>query len=208
MRVSTSFLMNRRWCYNWYEFHVHNIYITKLWAISSYFIYLHGFIFTLFSSRTEHFSMFFHVSNLILTFQTDWVESSTQYILVILLRYATIFGVFFLGRFDFERISKSVLRLLRTARTKLQTRIYVQHQYAWSVVVQRLCYSEGSTQYILVILLRSAAIFWGFLAGEIWFWANFKTSFTLAQHSQDKTANQDFCSTPIWLKRCGSETVL
>ena len=38
---------------------------------------------TLFSSRTDNFQCYFHVSNLIQTFETDWVESLTQYSLVI-----------------------------------------------------------------------------------------------------------------------------
>ena len=52
--------------------------MTTLWAISYYFIYLYGFLLTLFSSRTVQFSILFLVSNLMQTFQTDWVESSTQ----------------------------------------------------------------------------------------------------------------------------------
>ena len=75
--------INWWWCYNCYEIHVHNICRNKLWALSSYFPYLHGFVLTLFPSRIVQFSTFFHVSNLIQTFQTDWVESSTQYSIVI-----------------------------------------------------------------------------------------------------------------------------
>ena len=49
-----------------------------MWYIRSYSIYLNGFLLTLFSSRTVQFSMFFHISKLIQTFQTDWLEYSTQ----------------------------------------------------------------------------------------------------------------------------------
>ena len=42
---------NRRRRYNCWELHVHNICITKLWALSSYFVYLHGFLLAMFSSR-------------------------------------------------------------------------------------------------------------------------------------------------------------
>ena len=56
-------LINRRWWYNCQELHVnHNICITKILALSSYFLYLHGFLSTLFpiqnktiSSRTDSF---------------------------------------------------------------------------------------------------------------------------------------------------------
>ena len=80
---SGATMINRQWCYNCYYIHVHNICITKLWSLSSYFFHLHGFIFTLISSIKVQFSMFLHVSNSIQKFQTDWVESSTQYSLVI-----------------------------------------------------------------------------------------------------------------------------
>ena len=52
---SGATMINRQWCYKFWEFHVHNICKTKLWTISSYFIYLHGFILTLISSRTVQF---------------------------------------------------------------------------------------------------------------------------------------------------------
>ena len=48
------------------------------------------------------------------------------------MRYVIILPGLLAGRFDFERISKSVLRLLRTARIKTRIRIYVQHQYLCS----------------------------------------------------------------------------
>ena len=54
-----------------------------MWAIKYYDPYLHGFLLTLFSSRTVHFSMFFHVSHLIQKFQTNWFNSSTKSSLVI-----------------------------------------------------------------------------------------------------------------------------
>ena len=84
-------VINRWWCYNFWEIYVHrNICITKLWYLSSYFLYLNGFLSnTVFHleqycfSRTDIFRCSFHVSNLIQTFQTDWVEYSTQYGLVI-----------------------------------------------------------------------------------------------------------------------------
>ena len=77
------YVINRQWHYNCWELHVHNICITKLWALRSYFIYLHGFLLTLFYSITVQFSMFFHVSNLIQIFKTGWVDPSTQSSLVI-----------------------------------------------------------------------------------------------------------------------------
>ena len=69
------YLINIWWCYNCWELHVHNVCITKLWDISSYFLYLHDFLLKLFSYRTDNFQFYFHLSNLIQTFQTDWVES-------------------------------------------------------------------------------------------------------------------------------------
>ena len=43
-------MITRRWFYNCWELHVHhNICIKKLRALSSYFLYLYGFISTLFS---------------------------------------------------------------------------------------------------------------------------------------------------------------
>ena len=52
-------------------------------SLSSYFLYLHGFLWTLFYDITVQFSMFFHVSNLIQIFHTGWVDPSTQSSLVI-----------------------------------------------------------------------------------------------------------------------------
>ena len=51
-----------------------------MWYLSSYFLYLHGLLLTLFSSRTVQFSMLFHVSNLIQNFKM--IESSPQLNLV------------------------------------------------------------------------------------------------------------------------------
>ena len=82
-------MINRWWYYNCWDLHVHNICINKLWDLRSYFLYLHRFLLTLFSSITVQFSMFFHVSNLIQTFQTDWVDSSTQSSLVIYNSFST-----------------------------------------------------------------------------------------------------------------------
>ena len=56
------------------------------------------------------------------------------------------------------------------------------------------------------ILLNSVIIFPGLIYGEIWFWANFKISLALAQHSQDKNTNRDHCLTPILLHYCKSDT--
>ena len=81
--TSGSTMINKRWCHNCKKLHVYNIWITKLWALSSYFLYLHGFSSNCFPSITESFRCSFYVSNLIQTFQTDLVESSTQYSLVI-----------------------------------------------------------------------------------------------------------------------------
>ena len=47
-----------------------------------------------------------------------------------------------LGRFDFERISKLVLRLLRTAMTKLLIGISVQQQYAYILAGRILRYID------------------------------------------------------------------
>ena len=49
---------------------------------------------------------------------------------------------------------------------------------------------------VLCIILRYEIISPGLLAAEIWFWADLKISFTLAQHNQNKNANQDRCSKP------------
>ena len=56
----------------------------------------------------------------------------------ILMHYATIYRVCLLGKFDFEQITKSVLPLLSTARTKTRIGISLQHQGAYIVEVQRL----------------------------------------------------------------------
>ena len=61
----------------------------------------------------------------------------------ILLRSAIIYRVCLLGIFDFERILKSVLRLLSTTRTKIRIGISVQHQNACSVAGQRIISIEG-----------------------------------------------------------------
>ena len=58
-------MINRWRCYNCWEIHVHSICITKLWDLSAYFHYLHGFLLTMFSSRTVQFSMLLCLSNLI-----------------------------------------------------------------------------------------------------------------------------------------------
>ena len=77
-------MINRQWYYNCYELNVHhNIYITKLWDLRSYFLYLHGFILTLFSPITYIFRWYFNVSNFIQTLQNYRVESSTKYSIVI-----------------------------------------------------------------------------------------------------------------------------
>ena len=52
----------------------------------------------------------------------------------------------------------------------------------------------------------STITFLRFLVGEILFWEDFKISFALAQHSQERNANQDRCLKPICLHRCGWET--
>ena len=52
------------------------------------------FSLTLFSSRTVWFSILFHVSNLIQTFQTDLFESSTQYSLVVYNSCSTYYHVY------------------------------------------------------------------------------------------------------------------
>ena len=54
-----------------------------MWALISYFLYLHGFLWTLFYSIIVQFSMFFHTSNLIQIFQTGSVDPSIQSSLVI-----------------------------------------------------------------------------------------------------------------------------
>ena len=75
--------INRLWYYNWWDLHVHNVCITKLWSLSSNFLSLHVFLLKLFSSIKLQFSMLFHVSNSLQTVQTDWVESSAQSSLII-----------------------------------------------------------------------------------------------------------------------------
>ena len=55
-----------------------------------------------------------------------------------------------LGRFDSERISKSVLRLLSTAKTKMKIVIAVQHQDACSVAGQGLYSSENDNKKLYV----------------------------------------------------------
>ena len=58
-----------------------------------------------------------------------------------------------MGRFYFELILKSFLRLLSTARTKIRVRIAVQHQDVLIVTDLRLHYSENdeNKSYIIVI---------------------------------------------------------
>ena len=59
---------------------------------------------------------------------------------------------FLLGKFDFESISKSILRLLRIAKTKMQINIVVQHQYAFRVASQTPSYRYGYRYYIFYML--------------------------------------------------------
>ena len=58
-----------------------------------------------------------------------------------------------MGRFYFELILKSVLRLLSTAGTKIRVRIAVQHQDVWIVTDRKINYSEKdeNKSYIIVI---------------------------------------------------------
>ena len=61
------------------------------------------------------------VHQILCTFKSDYTKREYIYIYILLLRYAIISRVCFLGRFGFEKISKSVLCLLRTARTKCES---------------------------------------------------------------------------------------
>ena len=53
--MSGSTMINRQWCYTFWEILVQNICITKWWALRSYFLYLHSFLLTLFPSITVQF---------------------------------------------------------------------------------------------------------------------------------------------------------
>ena len=78
--------------------------------------------------------------------------------------------------------------------------------------VKSLNYFKVSSKQLLYIIsyivyeVHSGRIFPGLLAGEIWFWADLKISFALAQHIPNKNSSQDWCSIPGWLQRCGLET--
>ena len=66
---------------------------------------------------------------------------------------ATVHGfswIFLLGRFDFEKISKSILRSFSTGKTKMQISIAVRHQDSCKVAVQILFSSERYIYYFLV----------------------------------------------------------
>ena len=71
----------------------------------------------------------------------------------ILLPYAIFFRVCLLGRSDFEQISKSVLRLLSTSRTKMRIRAAVQQKYACSVVGWKLRSSGGNEKKVYVNII-------------------------------------------------------
>ena len=58
-----------------------------------------------------------------------------------------------LGRFDFEKISKLVLHLIGTSRTKIRINISVQHQDSCIVVGQRLCYSDNNKNEVYVKII-------------------------------------------------------
>ena len=57
----------------------HKICITKLWALRSYFLYSHGFSRVVFHWDQQSYFLEHTFFNLLQTFQTDWIESSTQY---------------------------------------------------------------------------------------------------------------------------------
>ena len=65
-----------------------------------------------------------------------------------------------LGRFDFEKISKSILRSLSTAKTKMQIRISVQHWDAWSVAVQRLYSRDENNNEVCVNIIDKIYVLW------------------------------------------------
>ena len=58
-----------------------------------------------------------------------------------------------MGRFDFEQISESVLRLISTARKKTRIVIAVQHQDECSIAGQRIHSSnnDNNTVYVNII---------------------------------------------------------
>ena len=54
-----NILINRQWCYKCLEHHFHhNICITKLRSLSSYFLYLHGFLSRQFSVLEQYCSFY------------------------------------------------------------------------------------------------------------------------------------------------------
>ena len=58
-----------------------------------------------------------------------------------------------LGRFDFEKNSKSVFHLISTARTKISIGIAVQHQYACIVADRILRYIDGDNNKLYVKII-------------------------------------------------------
>ena len=56
----------------------------------------------------------------------------------------------------------------------------------WTISSHNQNIEQDNSLLHMIILLRSEIIFPGLLAGEILFWANFKISFSLAHHSQEK----------------------
>ena len=82
----------------------------------------------------------------------------------------------------------------------LHPSLFVQGLFLWRLVYKLRRRNKSTFLKFGNILLRYAIIFPGLLAAEIWFWANFKISFTLAQHSQTKMRtgiafqHQDACS--------------
>ena len=65
----------------------------------------------------------------------------------------------------------------------------------WHILITLFC--------LYFVLLSYTIIFPGLLDGEIWFWANFKISFALDHHSQNKHANQDIYLTLRLLHHSG-----
>ena len=61
--------------------------------------------------------------------------------------------VWLLGRFDSERISKSVLRLFSTARTNMRIKIAVCNQCTCIFVGWRLRYSGGNNNKVYIIMI-------------------------------------------------------
>ena len=104
-----------------------------------------------------------------------------------------------------EKIEKSKIQVFKDRNfLRFNIKCFLKKLSTGEAVSLLVVYQTSSVE--SVTLLHSATIIQVLLAGEIWFWANFRISFALAQHSQEKNENHDCYSTPRCLQRCGLKT--